>query len=143
MTAAGPRAVGAGAACVAGVEGVEAVAGGAEGGATLGEAQPSASASNNTGAAAAIRRHAPEPPSYAARMGLLLLEVLAVLGIAIFIVWWTMFSGRGKHDAAVPPDDDPRTAGRGGGDSDLRESGGATRGSDKSNGSEGPGPGAD
>ena len=45
-------------------------------------------------------------------MALLLLEALAVLGIAIFIVWWTMFSGRDKNkpgDAAEadPPRDSP------------------------------------
>ncbi len=29
-------------------------------------------------------------------MGLLLLEALAALALLVFIVWWTMFSGR-KH----------------------------------------------
>ncbi|WP_207301176.1 hypothetical protein [Aquabacterium lacunae] len=27
-------------------------------------------------------------------MGLILLEALAALGVLLFLVWWTMFSGR-------------------------------------------------
>lgn len=81
--------------------------GGAGGrGVTRGEAHPSASADNKNAATADIHRHELAARSYPAPMGLLLLEALAVLGIAIFIVWWTMFSGRGKHDAAAPVSDD-------------------------------------
>jgi hypothetical protein len=39
-------------------------------------------------------------------MWLIIVEALIALGILIFIVWWTMFSGRPKDDAA-PPDDRP------------------------------------
>lgn len=38
-------------------------------------------------------------------MGLILLEALLALAIAVFIVWWTMFSGRKKEDRTR--DDDP------------------------------------
>ena len=39
-------------------------------------------------------------------MWLLIVEALAALGILIFLVWWTMFSGRrsGHEDANHPPD---------------------------------------
>jgi len=45
-------------------------------------------------------------------MGLILLEALGALVLLVFIVWWTMFSGRrgGEMDAtqeAERPDDDP------------------------------------
>jgi hypothetical protein len=43
-------------------------------------------------------------------MGLLLLEALAALAIALFIVWWTMFSGRSKAEPKRddnPSDQDP------------------------------------
>jgi nitrogen fixation-related uncharacterized protein len=40
------------------------------------------------------------PNAYAlATMSLLLLEALVALLIALFIVWWTMFSGRRKPEA--------------------------------------------
>lgn len=29
-------------------------------------------------------------------MGLIILELLLALGLAVFIVWWTMFAGRNK-----------------------------------------------
>lgn len=37
-------------------------------------------------------------------MTLLLLEALGALLIFLFIVWWTMFSGRPKGE--LPPDDE-------------------------------------
>ena len=37
---------------------------------------------------------APSAARYARRMWLLLLEALGALLIFVFIVWWTMFSGR-------------------------------------------------
>jgi hypothetical protein len=45
-------------------------------------------------------------------MGLILLEALGALVLLVFIVWWTMFSGRrgGEIDAAREaerPDDGP------------------------------------
>lgn len=40
-------------------------------------------------------------------MTLLLLEALGALLIFIFIVWWTMFSGRPKGE--LPPDDDVKS----------------------------------
>lgn len=36
-------------------------------------------------------------------MWLLILEALAALGLLLFIVWWTMFSGRRKGDRGEPP----------------------------------------
>ena len=46
-------------------------------------------------------------------MSLLLLEALGALLLLVFIVWWTMFSGRkngelpeGDHKSASKPDDD-------------------------------------
>lgn len=36
-------------------------------------------------------------------MWLLILEALAALGLLVFIVWWTMFSGRRRD--AEPSDD--------------------------------------
>jgi len=35
-------------------------------------------------------------------MWLILIEALAALGLLLFIVWWTMFSGRRKGEP--PPD---------------------------------------
>jgi hypothetical protein len=58
-------------------------------------------------------------------MGVILLEALAALACLVFIVWWTMFSGRrggergGEADAPVdattrepPPPDEGGSAGR-------------------------------
>jgi hypothetical protein len=36
-------------------------------------------------------------------MGMLLLEMLLVLGLAVFIVWWVAFAGRGRRDEDEPP----------------------------------------
>ncbi len=38
-------------------------------------------------------------------MWLILIEALAALGVLVFIVWWTMFSGRRKGER--PPADEP------------------------------------
>ena len=38
-------------------------------------------------------------------MWLLIVEALAALGLLVFIVWWTMFSGPREDEA--PPDDEP------------------------------------
>ena len=38
------------------------------------------------------------------RMWLLLLEALLALALLIFIVWWTMFSGRPKGEPPRPPE---------------------------------------
>jgi cbb3-type cytochrome oxidase subunit 3 len=38
-------------------------------------------------------------------MWLLILEALLALGVLIFAVWWTMFSGRKRGER--PPDDEP------------------------------------
>jgi hypothetical protein len=40
-------------------------------------------------------------------MALLLLEALLALALLVFIVWWTMFSGRPKGEP--PPKDPPET----------------------------------
>lgn len=50
-------------------------------------------------------------------MALILLEALGVLAIAIFIVWWTMFSGR-KEPEASSQADPPEGRGEGEGRSD-------------------------
>jgi hypothetical protein len=39
-------------------------------------------------------------------MWLLLLEALAALGVLVFIVWWTMVSGRSR-EAGAPEDTRP------------------------------------
>ena len=39
-------------------------------------------------------------------MGLLLLEALAALACLVFIVWWTMFSGRRGGERTAPPEDE-------------------------------------
>jgi hypothetical protein len=38
-------------------------------------------------------------------MWIFIVEALAALGLLVFIVWWTMFSGRRKGERK--PDDDP------------------------------------
>jgi hypothetical protein len=37
-------------------------------------------------------------------MWIFVLEALAAFGIFVFIIWWTMFSGR--QGGELPPDDD-------------------------------------
>lgn len=39
-------------------------------------------------------------------MWLIVLEALIALALLLFVVWWTMFSGR--RDGERPPDDDGR-----------------------------------
>lgn len=52
-------------------------------------------------------------------MGLILLEALGALVLLVFIVWWTMFSGRqrgevdDRHEAHRAQDADPDDAPRG------------------------------
>jgi hypothetical protein len=41
-------------------------------------------------------------------MWLLLLEALLALGLLLFLVWWTMFSGRQRGEVLPPPEDPPR-----------------------------------
>lgn len=36
-------------------------------------------------------------------MAMLLLEMLLVLGLAVFIVWWVVFAGRRPRDEDEPP----------------------------------------
>ncbi|MGJ7519413.1 hypothetical protein ACSFA0_02810 [Variovorax sp. LT1P1] len=36
-------------------------------------------------------------------MGLILLEALGALVLLVFIVWWTMFSGRKRGEIDEPP----------------------------------------
>ena len=40
-------------------------------------------------------------------MSLLLLEALGALVLLVFIVWWTMFSGRKNGELKDEPDGDP------------------------------------
>ena len=40
-------------------------------------------------------------------MWLLLLEALGALALLVFIVWWTMFSGRRGGEPPKPPDSKP------------------------------------
>ena len=39
-------------------------------------------------------------------MTLILLEALLALGVLLFIVWWTMFSGRKKGEPPTHSDED-------------------------------------
>lgn len=41
-------------------------------------------------------------------MVLLLLEALLALGVLVFIVWWTMFSGRDKGELPSSQDSDKK-----------------------------------
>ena len=41
-------------------------------------------------------------------MWLLILEALAALGLLVFLVWWTMFSGRRRGEPARQDETDPR-----------------------------------
>lgn len=41
-------------------------------------------------------------------MGILLLEALGALALLVFIVWWTMFSGRKGGERPRDEDQDPR-----------------------------------
>jgi hypothetical protein len=38
-------------------------------------------------------------------MGLILLEALLALAVLVFIVWWTMFSGRKKGEVVARDED--------------------------------------
>ncbi|MEO7852825.1 MAG: hypothetical protein ABIR94_11320, partial [Rubrivivax sp.] len=44
------------------------------------------------------------------RMWIFIVEALAALGLLIFIVWWTMFSGRRKGERQHHDDDPPGDA---------------------------------
>ena len=44
-------------------------------------------------------------------MWLLILEAVAALAVLVFIVWWTMFSGRSPPDPGSDPAKDPGQAG--------------------------------
>lgn len=41
-------------------------------------------------------------------MWILMLEAGVALLLLVFIVWWTMFAGRGKEHARHPDDEPPR-----------------------------------
>ncbi len=41
-------------------------------------------------------------------MWILLLEALGALALLVFIVWWTMFSGRRRGEPARKDETDPR-----------------------------------
>ena len=41
-------------------------------------------------------------------MSLLLLEAFGALVLLVFIVWWTMFSGRENGELKDDPNDDPK-----------------------------------
>lgn len=41
-------------------------------------------------------------------MTLLVLEALGALALFVFIVWWTMFSGRKNGEPPTPPQDDTK-----------------------------------
>jgi hypothetical protein len=45
---------------------------------------------------------------YPAGMWILLLEALGALALLVFIVWWTMFSGRRRGEPARQDETDPR-----------------------------------
>jgi len=46
-------------------------------------------------------------------MGLLLLEALLALLVLVFIVWWTLFSGRRRGERKTDGEDDPGADGPG------------------------------
>jgi hypothetical protein len=59
-------------------------------------------------------------------MALLLIEALLALALLLFIVWWTMFSGRRKgelQDATAPEDPSSTLSGRDIGRGDGRDIG--------------------
>lgn len=64
-------------------------------------------------------------------MSLLLLEALLALGIGIFIVWWTMFSGRPRERDDASQDDKP---GQGSSGDAVHEAHGANDGSGSGHG---------
>jgi hypothetical protein len=41
-------------------------------------------------------------------MTLLVLEALGALALFVFIVWWTMFSGRPKGEPPARPNEEPK-----------------------------------
>jgi hypothetical protein len=41
-------------------------------------------------------------------MWLIVLEALAALALLVFIVWWTMFSGRRQGERTPPVEEPPR-----------------------------------
>jgi hypothetical protein len=61
--------------------------------------------------AAAIPRIAAAATAWALRralvMWVILLEALGALALLVFIVWWTMFSGRSKGEPRQRDGDDP------------------------------------
>jgi hypothetical protein len=50
------------------------------------------------GGAGSIAQPATSIPTIAATMWLIVLEALGALALLVFIVWWTMFSGRKKGE---------------------------------------------
>ncbi|GAP36276.1 hypothetical protein ABXN37_14065 [Piscinibacter sakaiensis] len=44
-------------------------------------------------------------------MWVIVLEALGALALLIFIVWWTMFSGRRRGERVDPPADEPGDGG--------------------------------
>ena len=48
-------------------------------------------------------------------MWLILLEALGALAVLVFLVWWTMFSGRKGGELALPPSQDKEEGGEVGG----------------------------
>lgn len=44
-------------------------------------------------------------------MALLFLEALGALALLLFIVWWTMFSGRKNGELPAEPSDEPKAVG--------------------------------
>jgi hypothetical protein len=71
---------------------------GAEGGGCGGD--PAQAASKPTIAAIPKPRSDERDPG----MWLIVLEALAALGLLVFIVWWTMFSGRPRGERKFPDD---------------------------------------
>ena len=53
-------------------------------------------------------------------MWLLIAEALLALGVLVFIVWWTMFSGRPRRDGDGDGNGDGKGDGKGNGNGDQR-----------------------
>jgi hypothetical protein len=75
----------------------------AGGSGSVGTAQPASKASIGA-ARRACRRHWRQN----AHMWLFVVEALAALALLVFIVWWTMFSGRRKGERDTRDDPPPR-----------------------------------
>lgn len=83
---------------------IGAVVGGAVAGTAGGGAVAQLPSAPRIAAVAKLRHDETERENHA--MWLIVLEALAALGLLVFFVWWTMFSGRRRGERR--PEDDPK-----------------------------------